>query len=536
VNAGRLLDAGTAHALGFAWLSETLAPVSDYGMRSYRALRPFEPGEEDAAQARAERIGNLAAGGDAASFENARGVLRAMPDIAPALSRAAIGETLDDPRFFELLGFCDSVDRVDAILSGIDGIRMLSNAGVRAVARALEPGRTRAAGFYLSDAFAELLQLERERTARSQAELETARGRWIARVAAALGRDDISSDEFIVMRSDLHAPLPEGVRVVREAPTYVLCALEFDQTTLAALARHTDAQDAAASAEDHVRTKLSAVVQMHAGELDDAARAVGELDVLIAAARYTLQYQCSVPQIVTHSELACAGARFAPLEIELQRQGRRFTPVDVDLHDTVVLTGPNMGGKSVCLQTFGLVAVCAAFGLPVPAREARCGVFRQIEWIGIGAGDDRLGGLLSSFAKEVVRLRDLFGSNARPLLVLIDEFARTTTPREGRALLVALIERLRESKACGIIATHFAGIARASGARHFAVRGLRGALKRSPAGDIQTALSLLADAMDYSIAPIGDDRERSSDAIELAAVLGLDDRFVETARRALDGE
>jgi DNA mismatch repair ATPase MutS len=192
-----------------------------------------------------------------------------------------------------------------------------------------------------------------------------------------------------------------------------------------------------------------------------------------------------------------------------------------------------MGGKSVCLRTVGFIALCAAFGLPVPAERASSGLFEEIAWLGIGSQDDQPGGLLSAFAQEVVRLRDVLTRNRGRLLVLVDEFARTTTPLEGKALLVALLRRLRERAACGLAATHLASVAREAGARHFAVRGLRGIPQPPPTGDLHQALAALAASMDYSIAEVGPDDVADGDAIALASLLGLDAELVETARRHL---
>ena len=225
-------------------------------------------------------------------------------------------------------------------------------------------------------------------------------------------------------------------------------------------------------------------------------------------------------------------ARFLPLEAELAGAGRSFVPLDLELQDAVVLTGPNMGGKSVSLQTSGFVALCVAFGLPVPAVRTRAGLFDQIAWLGIGR-EEHAGGLLSSFAREVLELKAIFERAAPRLLMLVDEFARTTTPHEGRALLVALLARLREQKACGMLATHLEGIASAAGVRHFAVRGLRGIPEHPPTQDVAEALSALADSMDYTIAEVADDGAARADAIALTAMLGVDREFVDAAYRAL---
>ncbi|MBV8067535.1 MAG: hypothetical protein JO113_06135, partial [Candidatus Eremiobacteraeota bacterium] len=138
-----------------------------------------------------------------------------------------------------------------------------------------------------------------------------------------------------------------------------------------------------------------------------------------------------------------------------------------------------------------------------------------------------------SFAREVLELKAILDRGAPRLLILGDEFARTTTPHEGRALLIALLARLRERGACGILATHLAGIAPAAGARHFAVRGLRGIPRRPPTQDVGEALAALGGAMDYSIAEVSGEAAPRADAIALVALLGIDDAFVEAANCAL---
>jgi DNA mismatch repair protein MutS2 len=312
----------------------------------------------------------------------------------------------------------------------------------------------------------------------------------------------------------------------------VLCALEYDGATLAALERRDAAADAVAHAEEEVRATLSQAVRARAAELDAAANALGDVDVLVAAARFAQRHRCTVAEPARENFIAFAGGRFLPLAAELEVEGRDFAPIDVVLHDVAVLTGPNMGGKSVCLRTCGFIALCAAFGLPVPADRARVGLFGEIAWLGIGS-DGEIGGLLSSFAREVVRLREILERDAVRLFVLVDEFARTTTPHEGKALLVAVLERLRDREACGMVATHLGGIAEEAGTRHFAVRGLRNIPQRPESGDLHAALAALGESMDYTIAEVTGGESSRADAIALASLLGLDDALIASAYEAL---
>jgi dsDNA-specific endonuclease/ATPase MutS2 len=281
-----------------------------------------------------------------------------------------------------------------------------------------------------------------------------------------------------------------------------------------------------------VRSRLSAIVAQQAAGVNAAAVALGHLDVTLAAADFCRRYDCVVATVLREPALAFEQGRFAPLEDELAAAGRSFVPIDLDISGAAVLTGPNMGGKSVTLQTCGFLALLVAFGIPVPAAAAQIGLFDRIAWLGLG-GEQHKGGLLSTFAQELVTLKAILAYDAARLLVLADEFARTTTPHEGRALVVALLESLRKRVACALVATHLQGIARAAKVRHLAVRGLREIPRLRDVSDLSDALAQLAKAMDYRIVEVGSDDVAQADAIALAELLGMEPSFVEAAYRAL---
>ncbi len=404
-----LLDPTSAHVLGFEWLKKAVAPVSPYGERHFWDVRPFVAGEETDAERRAKEVASVACGLQAETIDTVRGALRDLPDASGAIARASMGDVLDDPSFLELRRFCALIEQIDGLLAEFNSQPPIANEAVRAVDKALAIGGRQEAGFYLADDFDPELAKARNRLAREQAELDAARGREKDRAARALGRDEIAGEEFIVMRAEMRGPLPEGIRVLREAPTYLLCALEYGPTPLAALQRRDAAADEAAAAEQRVRSRLSRLVREHASGLAAASSALGELDVLLAAARFAQIHGCKPATVTTQRVLAFERARFLPLEAELAVAGRRFTPLELELHDAAVLTGPNMGGKSVSLQTCGFIALCVAFGLPVPAQRARSALFDQIAWLGMGR-EAQIGGLLSSFAREVLELKAILSS------------------------------------------------------------------------------------------------------------------------------
>jgi DNA mismatch repair protein MutS2 len=516
-----LMDAGTAQALQAAWLMEEIAPVSEFGRRHFETMQPFRPGEERAAQQRSETIARLAAGVAPEELHRKREALRFSPDPAAALVRASMGEVLDDAQFLEMQRFLDAAAAAEGSLT----------AQLRDLRGALEPGRTGTSGFYLADAFDPALGPARNRARTALIAYESARNRLGQRVARDLHRDDVPGGEFIVMREGI-ARLPAGVRVVREAPTYYLCEVDLDDAALEALRERDAAGEAAAAAEERARAALSERVRAATPALEALLASLAALDVDLALAHFTQTYRCAPASIAARSGLEFTGASFLPLAAELARQARTYEPIAIELSDVAVLTGPNMGGKSAALKTCGFIALLAAFGIPVPARRARCELFESIAWLGIGAHEDT-GGLLSSFAAEIVRLNEILAKRASSMLLLADEFARTTTPQEAKALLVALAQGLRRRGARALLATHLTGVARQARAVHLAVRGLRELPPAVTRGNLREALDALAASMDYSITQVDDEQQTHADAIALAELLGLDEDMVADAKEGL---
>lgn len=518
----RIVDAVTATALDTAWLYRALEPGSAFGRRAFEMLEPFRPGQEGLAFERAARIAQMARDYAPERIDAMREALHGSPDPLPAIARASMDETLDDPHLLELLRFLDAAKRVEIVPFGDALARVL---------RALEPGRAGKFGFYLSDELSAALAKAREHADRAQAAYDGARGRLAQRAGAQLGRDDVGAGEFIVMR-DSATVLPKDVRIVREAPTYFLCELELDDDALAAMERRDEAVQALAQAELRERERLTGTVRAAITELEALLAAMSCADVDLAQARFAQTYGCAPAEMAPEPHVQFRQATYLPLAAQLVAQGRRYEPIDVDLREAAAITGPNMGGKSAALRTCGFIALLASFGIPVPAHDASCALFDDISWIGTGAAEDT-GGLLSSYASEVVRLTELLARPAKHQLLLLDEFARTTTPHEGGALLVAVLRALKRRGRLAFAATHLEDVAVHADVAHYAVRGLRELPARGAQGDLRAALDLLAQQMDYAVVPVdGKYYDKQSDALALAQLLGLDEDIVADAKEA----
>lgn len=519
----------TASAIGVDWILAAIAPTGAFGREARARERAFLRGDESAARAALAHIDALAHAYSAELIDELRATIAETPDIRDALARARVGAPLDDVDFFEIQRFLDALERLVTLGSAQSALLALPlpDAALRA---ALAPGRTASRTFYLADAFAPELAQRRGEAARAQAAFDLARGGIAARIARDLGRETLGDDAFTVPREALPQPLPPGLRIVREAPTYALCALELDDAALAALAARDNAIDAVARAEEAIRTHLGEAVARVANALGSACDALGVCETLLARATFAKRYACVVPELGDAPAIALTEMRYLPLAEALAAHGRTYAPLSLDLHGMGVVTGPNMGGKSASLRALGFAVACATLGVPVPARAARLALVDEIAWLGVGVQPDA-DALLSAFGAEIVDLRRLLETAAPRALVLLDEFARTTSPHEGRALLVALLEGLRERGAFGLAATHLAHIAADAGLPHFALGGV-GDLGAPAAGGValDDALARIARAMDYRLLRVAEDAPPATGAIALAEALGLDAALVARAR------
>jgi dsDNA-specific endonuclease/ATPase MutS2 len=323
------------------------------------------------------------------------------------------------------------------------------------------------------------------------------------------------------------------VRVLHEASTYLLCELSLDEFAFAALAERDRVAAYVATVEESVRARLTAAVRAAAEAVHRSCGELGALDDFLARVAFAQRFAAVVPEIVDEALLAFEDARYLPLAEALQAHGLAYEPISLELRGAAVLSGPNMGGKTAALRACGFLAACVAFGLPVPAKSARIPLFDEIAWLGIGA-DAPGGGLLSAFGAEVVDVRDCLERAATRPLVLVDELARTTSPAEGRALLIALLENLASHGAVALAATHYADVAEAAHVAHYAIAGLHGTF--APSGrrlTLDDALRHIAQAMDYRIRRVDAETPARSDAFALAEALGLQPDVLARAREAL---
>lgn len=203
-----------------------------------------------------------------------------------------------------------------------------------------------------------------------------------------------------------------------------------------------------------------------------AWRLLGLLDFIRAKAILAHEYNCVIPELTDEPMFDWIEARHPLLEQKLKGQGKNITPLDLKLgaandnevprsarNDSriLVISGPNAGGKSVCLKTIGLLQYMLQCGLAISVKiDSKCGVFHDM-FIDIG-DEQSLENDLSTYSSHLINMKELIEHGNERTLFLIDEFGTGTEPQLGGAIAEAILLKMNEKKSFGVVTTHYANL------------------------------------------------------------------------------
>ena len=201
---------------------------------------------------------------------------------------------------------------------------------------------------------------------------------------------------------------------------------------------------------------------------------LGEIDFLMAKAQTALDFIAGMPIVSKEGGVNLRKARHPLLERALQREGKPIVPLTVTLSPAkriLLISGPNAGGKSVCLKTVGLLQYMFQWGMLIPTSEtSELPVFDRIA---VSIGDDQsLENDLSTYSSFLSDMRDMLATADEKTLVLIDEFGAGTEPAAGGSIAEAILAEIDRRGVWGVITTHYTNLKLyASGADTHVING-----------------------------------------------------------------
>lgn len=211
---------------------------------------------------------------------------------------------------------------------------------------------------------------------------------------------------------------------------------------------------------NRILNTFSALIRPHLSDLLAGWELLGSIDFIRAKAILAQQMQARIPEIIDQPRIAWKNARHPLLEKSLNEQHRKIVPLDLVLDEAtriLIISGPNAGGKSVCLKTAGLIQYMLQCGLAVPMdQDAVCGIFDKL-FIDIG-DEQSLENDLSTYSSHLINMKQFMANANGRSLFLIDEFGAGTEPQLGGAIAEAVLKTLNDKKAFGLVTTHYANL------------------------------------------------------------------------------
>ena len=218
------------------------------------------------------------------------------------------------------------------------------------------------------------------------------------------------------------------------------------------------AEEKAKALELEIFQQLRSMALQHTLEIQNTAREIAVLDVLAGLAECARERRYVRPEIVEDDRLIITGGRHPVLELNMQ--GESFVPNDCHLdgnnHRMMLITGPNMAGKSTYIRQTALLAIMAQIGSFIPAESAQIGLIDRI-FTRVGAADDLARGQ-STFMVEMVETANILNYATPRSLVILDEIGRGTSTFDGLSIAWAVAEYLHDDEHCRCrtqFATHY---------------------------------------------------------------------------------
>jgi len=463
--------------IGLQYVLESLHGCSPFGQEKIRRLRFYMPEERAELETELYNVERAAAAADRLKDQYTKLMtgLCQMKDIRTSLRRCAEGETPDHVELFEIKGYLQRLDGLRPLLAEIDAVTHFEGIALhdpKPALAILDPDGTGSRGFYIPDSATQKLK-----------EIRTAKKDIEERLFHA--QTDAEKDDLRLQRTRI-------------------CAEEESE-------------------EMKVRRTMGAQLAPMVDDLLADAETVGRLDFMVQKALFAVRYGGVLPRI-TDGALVLEDMVNPELVDLLAEQGRAFVPVSIALDQgATVITGANMGGKSVAMKTVALNVLLLQAGFLVCAKSAKMPLFHSVKMLFDDLQSIQSG--LSGFGSEIVQFQKALAEVEQGYsLFLLDEFARGTNPDEGAVIVQAVTKYLNGVNAISLLTTHYDKVAECAN-DHYQIIGLRDVdpeqIRRELSATNEDGVAVIARHMNYGLYRVEGKSDCPRDALNICRMLSL---------------
>jgi DNA mismatch repair protein MutS2 len=481
----KFLDNEQRNQIGFSFVMDKLGITTTYGLEERKNIKPFKASQINKLTKELDNLENIIKSmkANTCQYSQIGRIFCKLKDVRNYIKRCSETEILDEVELYEIKYFSMLVTELKNILDklhlDIEEVHLESQEGIISL---LDPQGMRIPTFYVYDEYSKILKCAREKKRQKEKE-----------IFSESAEEKIS--ELKQQRLDL--------------------VIEEEEEEL------------------RIRRELSLQISKEAHIITKNIKAIGKLDFLIAKANLAIDYHGIRPKICDEMKIQLDDAFNPEVKDILERGKKVFTPVSIDLlNGTTIITGANMGGKSVTLKTIVLNLLLGQMGFFVFAQSAQFPILNFIHFVSDDMQSISKG--LSTFGAEIIKLKEVVECAKREKgFIALDEFARGTNPKEGYYLVKSLSKYLTKFSSISLISTHYDGVV-GDNMEHYQVTGLKNvdfnALKYKIDLNKTHSVEIIQEHMEYTLEKVSKENKVPKDALNIAVLLGLENEIVDIAK------
>ena len=393
-------------------------------------------------------------------------------------------------------------------------------------------------GFYISSGFSAELRQVREQVAQIDDQLEEIKLATFSCLEDKYGIDFENRDFVLCPKENIEKFDSDEVYCEFYDSNMILAKPVFGQRYTELLIEKEKLLNKETEQEKQVLQQLSKAVLKQKHNLLLYIKVIGQLDAFMARARLVIDLNLSRPNVISGKSMKIVEGVYLPLQQTNQELGMNYTPLNAKFKsNAILLSGSNMGGKTVLLRSIGFLQLLTQMGFWVRARHFETRLFDEIHILD-QHGDTVEG--LSSFGQEIYKLSQALSDDGKRKMFLADEMAKTTNATEAKAILFGTLKKISSlNNINGYFSTHFVNMPKIDGVCKFKMKGLnkdafREYYQTEKASAIQDKIKVINSFMQYE--PVKDDGSAVFDALNIAELLGLDDEVIKNANDFLNNK
>lgn len=536
------MDLHTNTSIGMEYILNLITPRTPYGVECKKNMKYYSRGEEQILMEELNTLEELISliRKYNAEFNEIGFILKDFKEIRTSLKRIENEIAIDEVELFEIKNFLLCVKDISRVQNAItnfpEGLKV--NRSIK-LEELLDPMGFDNRTFYIYDCYSEKLKHIREEKRALQRLYDNQRKKIINIVEDMIQMPVKLSGEIIIPKRD-ETRLKQAIEcpyIYEESSSksYITFRIKKSNEIIKLLNEIEELNFSEEQEEYNVRKSLSLIIKDNIDAVKEQIKRIAYFDLMIAKAEFALEICGTKPLIHDDLYIEILNGRHIKLDTMLKKKGRAFTPLSCSFKKGVtVITGANMGGKTVRLRLIGMLQAMAQLGLFVPAESFKTCI---MDYLYFSIGDmQSMDSGLSTFGGEISSMIDIMKYSNHRGMILIDELARGTNPEEGYAISRAIVRYLKNRCSITIFVTHFSGITQEEGIEHLRVKGLKGVdfirlkeeLEKKGGG-----MDYVQEHMDYTLEKVCGEDDVPRDAINIARLMGLSEEILSQAEEIL---